>query len=77
MKRLPCKFQLGTLVYHTLSTEFTAGLITNIEFTAGGGVVYSVQWGIHANHPHYENELTSSPNLTQPHQRDPEPVSEE
>ena len=60
MPRLPCKYQLGAVVYHRMDGDGTAGLVVEIAFKDNGGVTYSVQWGRDSFRSHYENELTTA-----------------
>ena len=59
MPRLPCKFQLGAVVYHRMDGDGTAGLVVNVLFNGGGGVTYRVAWGHACERDHYEIELST------------------
>lgn len=60
MSRLPCKYQLGAVVFHRMDGDGTAGMVTGIHFSGSGGVVYTVAWGHACERDHYELELSTS-----------------
>jgi hypothetical protein len=72
IRRLPCAYQLGTIVYKRLDTDGTKGMIVDITFRADGGVLYGVAWNEVGDTDHYEIELS-----TVPHYNDPAEVSDD
>ena len=60
MPRLPCKYQLGAVVYHRMDGDGTAGMVIDIKFCADGGLLYTVQWGRDSTRTCYEIELTTA-----------------
>ncbi len=63
MPRLPCKFQIGAVVYHRLDGDGTAGMVLDVRFWGDGGVIYTVQWGLEQARSCYEIELTTARNF--------------
>ncbi len=63
MRRLPCKYQLGAVVYHRMDSDGTPGMVVDIKFCADGGLLYTVQWGREAARTCYEIELTTARNF--------------
>jgi len=60
MKRLPCKYQLGAVVYHRMDPDAGAGMVVDVRFGGDGGVVYSVAFGARTPYEAYELELTTA-----------------
>lgn len=64
--RLPCKFQLGAVVYHVMDTDGRAGMVTEIKFCADGGLIYLVAWGGEPVTGHFEIELSTARSFSPP-----------
>ncbi len=65
MPRLPCKYQIGAVVYHRMDDDGTAGMVINVLFCGNGGLTYRVAWGHGTERDHYEIELTTARHFRQ------------
>ncbi len=53
-----CKYWIGDIVYHVLSTEIRRGIVTGIKIDPGG-IMYYVTWPDHIEHLHFDIEISS------------------
>lgn len=64
--KLPCKYQLGAVVYHRMDTDSGAGIVTEVRFCADGGILFEVKFGPNKNAICYEIELSTAKTWTAP-----------